>query len=102
MILESAILHVRTGQEINFERDFQKASQYISSIKGYHRHSLKKCLDQNNQYLLLVEWADVASHQVGFRKSDAYQEWKRLLHHYYDPFPNVVYYKTIFENELNT
>ena len=22
-----------------------------------------------------------------------YQEWKKLLHHFYDPFPKVTYYK---------
>ena len=26
---------------------------------------------------------------MGFRGSDAYQEWKKLLHHFYDPFPTV-------------
>ena len=28
-----------------------------------------------------------------------YLEWKRLLHHYYRPFPVVEHYKTIIEDE---
>jgi hypothetical protein len=35
MILEVAILNIKTGQESQFEKDFAKAGQYISSVKGY-------------------------------------------------------------------
>jgi hypothetical protein len=34
-------------------------------------------------------------HTVGFRGSEEYQEWKKLLHHYYDPFPIVEHYSNI-------
>jgi hypothetical protein len=33
---------------------------------------------------------------VGVRLSLQYQEWKRLLHHFYDPFPMVEHYEEIF------
>jgi hypothetical protein len=29
---------------------------------------------------------------VGFRQSAQYQEWRALLHHFYDPFPTVLHY----------
>jgi hypothetical protein len=32
---------------------------------------------------------------VGFRGSPGYQEWKALLHHFYDPFPTVEHYTTV-------
>lgn len=95
MILEVAILNVISGQETQFEKDFATAGQYISSIKGYIKHSLKKCIEQENKYILLVEWENLEDHTIGFRQSLQYQEWKRLLHHYYDPFPIVEHYKEI-------
>ena len=98
MILEVAILNVKPGQEKQFEADFKSASQFISAIHGYVRHSLRKCMEQHNKYILLVEWQTLEDHTVGFRKSAQYMEWKRLLHHYYDPFPTVEHYETIFEN----
>lgn len=85
MILEVAILNVKVGQEKQFEKDFAIAGQFISSVKGYVKHSLKKCLEQNNKYLLLVDWENLEDHTIGFRRSTQYSEWKRLLHHYYDP-----------------
>ena len=51
MILEVAILKVKKGKEKQFEIDFEKAGQFISSIKGYLNHSLKKCIEQDNQYI---------------------------------------------------
>jgi heme-degrading monooxygenase HmoA len=99
MILEVAILNVKDGHEKQFEIDFAKAGQFISSIKGYTKHSLRKCLEQNNKYILLVDWENLEDHTVGFRQSTQYLEWRNLLHHYYDPFPTVEHYETIMENE---
>ena len=98
MILEVAILNIKKGQEKQFEKDFAIAGQLISSIKGYMNHSLRKCLEQNNKYLLLVDWENIEDHTIGFRQSDQYLEWKELLHHYYEPFPTVEHYETIIEN----
>jgi heme-degrading monooxygenase HmoA len=93
MILEVAILNVKDGQQKQFEADFATAGQFISFAKGYVKHSLKKCLEQNNKYLLLVDWENLEDHTIGFRQSPQYLEWKRLLHHYYDPFPTVEHYQ---------
>lgn len=95
MVLEVAILYVKEGKQEQFENDFKEASQYISSIEGYIKHSLKKCIDKDNQYLLLVEWVSVEAHEIGFRKSPQYLKWKELLHHHYSPFPEVLHYEDI-------
>jgi heme-degrading monooxygenase HmoA len=99
MILEVAILNVKENLEAQFEIDFLKAGKYISSIKGYKSHTLKKCIEQKNKYILLVDWETIEDHNIGFRTSEAYTKWKALLHHYYDPFPTVEHYETIIENK---
>ncbi|MDG1058871.1 MAG: antibiotic biosynthesis monooxygenase [Flavobacteriaceae bacterium] len=98
MILEVAILNIKEGAEIDFENDFKNASKFISAIKGYLNHSLSKCIEQKNKYLLLVNWDTLNDHTIGFRQSNEYLEWKRLLHPYYDPFPIVEHYDTIYKN----
>src|SRR5690606_16906221 len=99
MILEKAILNVKRGLKARFETDFEKAGQYISATKGYIRHSLSKCVEHPDKYLLLVEWEALEDHTIGFRESPQYLEWKKLLHHYYDPFPVVEHYSTIIEHK---
>ena len=41
------------------------------------------CLEKPNRYILLVNWLSLEDHTEGFRGSAAYQEWRRLLHHFY-------------------
>lgn len=95
MILEVANLQVKASQTYEFEQSFRQASQIISSMKGYISHELQRCLEVDNQYILLVRWETLADHTEGFRGSAEYQEWKKLLHHYYDPFPAVHHYEIV-------
>lgn len=95
MILEVAILDVRTGQEAQFEAAFKKAAPIIASMHGYVSHQLQRCLEQRSRYILLVNWETLEDHTVGFRGSDAYQAWKKRLHHFYDPFPRVEHYEAL-------
>ncbi len=92
MILEVAILNVKKELIEEFEAAFKGASEIISSIHGYISHELQKCIEVPNRYILLVRWETLEAHTVGFRKSQEYQEWKQLLHHFYDPFPVVEHY----------
>ena len=91
-ILEIAMLDVRPGQESAFEAAFQKAASISSSMPGYVAHQLRRCIEVPNRYILLVDWVSLEAHTIGFRRSAEYQEWKRLLHHFYDPFPTVEHY----------
>jgi heme-degrading monooxygenase HmoA len=93
MILEVATLNIKTGLSSNFENEFRKAQKIISSMKGYISHELKKCIEKEDKYILLVNWETIEYHEIGFRKSKEYQEWKQLLHHFYEPFPIVEHYK---------
>lgn len=95
MILEVAVLNVKPGQEAEFERDFAAASRFIGSSPGYLSHELLRCLEQRNRFILLARWTTVEAHTEGFRKSPQYAEWKRMLHHYYDPFPLVEHYAAV-------
>ena len=92
MILEVAILDVKPAETLEFETAFQQAAPIISSMKGYRGHELRKCLERDNRYILLVHWERLEDHTEGFRQSGEYQSWKRLLHHFYDPFPTVEHY----------
>jgi heme-degrading monooxygenase HmoA len=95
MILEAASLQVKPGQYEEFESAFRKAQAIISSMPGYRSHELQRCIEREGLYLLLVRWDSVEAHEVGFRKSPQYQEWKKLLHHFYDPFPTVLHYDSV-------
>ncbi|MEX1030697.1 MAG: antibiotic biosynthesis monooxygenase [Paenibacillaceae bacterium] len=95
MILEVAMLQVKVGLTEEFEHNFNQASSIIASMKGYINHELQKCIEDANKYILLVRWETLEDHTVGFRGSEEYQQWKNLLHHFYEPFPTVEHYEVI-------
>lgn len=93
MILEVAILNIIPGQEDAFLKAFSEAKAIISKMAGYSSHQLKRCVEDASRFILLVEWEKLSDHTEGFRGSQEYQEWKRLLHHFYHPFPTVEHYE---------
>jgi heme-degrading monooxygenase HmoA len=93
MILEVAILNVIPGREDASLEAFSIAQNIISKMAGYISHQLKRCIEHTRQFILLVEWEKLTDHTEGFRESEEYQEWKGLLHHFYDPFPTVEHYE---------
>lgn len=95
MVLEVAILNVRNGMGAEFEAAFVQAQAIISGIPGYISHDLRRCLETADRYILLVYWRHLEDHTQGFRQSPEYEEWKRLLHHFYEPFPAVEHYEEI-------
>ena len=97
MILEVAFLRVRSGQTEAFEKAFHEAQNLISLTPGYVSHELQRCIEEPDKYLLLVKWRRLEDHTIVFRQSNQYQDWKRLLHHFYDPFPTVEHFEVVFE-----
>src|SRR3954468_5129860 len=95
MVLEHALLDVVPGQESSFEGAFRQARQIISSMPGFQSLGLSRCIEQRNRYLLLVEWDRLEDHTEGFRGSPQYEEWRALLHHFYEPFPSVEHYEPV-------
>lgn len=93
MILEVAILNVRVGQEAAFETAMRAARPLIEASPGFGKLELRRCIETASRYLLLVSWQTVEDHTKGFRQSSRYQEWRKILHHFYDPFPTVEHYE---------
>jgi heme-degrading monooxygenase HmoA len=92
MILEHAQLQVRTGEEASFEAAIAEARPLIAASPGFLGVEVRPAVETPGLYLLLVRWESVADHRDGFRQSARYEEWRALLHRFYDPMPNVDYF----------
>ena len=95
MILEHALLPVKAGQEAQFEAAFAEARPIIASMPGFISLALHKGIENPATYLLLVEWETVEHHEDGFRQSPEYQQWRELLHRFYEPFPVVEHFSQL-------
>jgi heme-degrading monooxygenase HmoA len=92
MILETAILSIKAGQSAAFEAAMAEARSLIAATPGFQRIEVRPCVETADRYLLLVWWDTLEAHTVGFRKSDRYEPWRKLLHRFYEPFPLVEHY----------
>lgn len=82
-VLEQALLPVTPGREDEFEAAFDKARLIIAGMPGFRELSLSRGVESPSTYLLLVRWDTIEDHEIGFRGSPEYQEWRALLHHFY-------------------
>lgn len=94
-IVEKAVLPVKPELADEFEAAFEKAKWIISETDGFRELTLSRGVERPEHYLLLVRWDSVESHEIGFRQSAAHQEWKQLLHRFYNPFPVVEHFREI-------
>jgi heme-degrading monooxygenase HmoA len=92
VILEHALLRVRAGESAVFEEAMRQAIPLIAASPGFQGIEVRPASETPDLYLLLVRWNDIASHRDGFRTSDRYRQWRALLHGFYDPMPDVIYF----------
>ena len=95
VITEHALLPVLPGRDVEFEAAFELARPIIASMPGFVSLSLSRSIESPGTYLLLVTWETLEDHTVGFRGSPEYQQWRALLHHFYEPFPVVEHFEDV-------
>jgi len=94
-ILEHALLDVLPDQTEEFEAAFAHAVPLIEGQVGFRHLRLMRCWEYPARYLLLVEWESIEAHTDGFRNSPEYVAWRELLHHFYDPMPQITHYSSV-------
>jgi heme-degrading monooxygenase HmoA len=95
VITEHAILNVIPGREDEFMATMERAKSIIAASPGFQALRIERGLEHPSTFLLLAEWDSLEAHTQGFRGSEAYQEWRSLLHHFYDPFPVVQHFEGV-------
>jgi heme-degrading monooxygenase HmoA len=94
-VTEHAVLCVRPGQEEEFLATMDRAKALIAASPGFLGLRVERGVESPGTFLLLVEWESLEAHTEGFRGSAAYEEWRGLLHHFYDPFPVVEHFEGV-------
>ncbi len=95
MITEHAVLQVIPGREDEFMGTMDQATSLMARSPGFVSLRVERGLENPSTFLLLVEWETLEAHTESFRGSEAYGEWRSLLHHFYDPFPVVEHFARV-------
>lgn len=92
MMLEHALLHVSSGQEEEFERSMAEALPIIESAPDCHGGEVRRQAEDGSIYLLLVRWSSVEAH-MEFRRTELFERWRLLTHHFYCETPSVTHFR---------
>jgi heme-degrading monooxygenase HmoA len=95
MILEIAHLRISPGSNAGFESAFEIAQTILAGMRGYLDHHLYRCIEQNDEYRLLVHWKTVEDHTVGFRESASFANWRALLQPFFATPPTALHYDAV-------
>ena len=97
MIVEHALLQVRPGEEEDFIAAINEALPLIAATEGFRSIKVSRGIESPSTFVLDVEWDSLEAHVEGFRGSDRFEEWRRLTHRFYEPFPVVEHFEPIAE-----
>jgi heme-degrading monooxygenase HmoA len=92
MVLEHALIDIRPGTGEAFEAAVAEARQVIAASPGFVSLRLHRGVEIEHRYVLLVEWATLEDHTVGFRESPAFTAWRALIGPYFASPPEVVHF----------
>lgn len=53
---------------------------------------MSRSVESPNLYLLLVQWENIEAHTEGFRKSPDFEQWRALLHGFYESPPVIEHF----------
>ncbi len=93
MILERALITVKPGQAEAFKQAFAKARPHIEGSKGCRKVEMRQGIEHPDDFLLLVWWETLEDHNVGFRESPAFTEWRAILGPLFAAPPQVVHHQ---------
>ncbi len=97
MILETADLAVVPGREAAFEAAVREALPLFTGSQGCQGLSLHRVVETPGLYRLLVRWARLEDHTVGFRGSEAFQAWRALVTPHLSAPPSVSHSESVLD-----
>jgi heme-degrading monooxygenase HmoA len=92
LILERALITVKSGQAEAFKQAFAKARPHIEGSKGCRKVEMRQGIEHPDDFLLLVWWDTLEDHNIGFRESPAFTEWRAILGPLFAAPPAVVHH----------
>ncbi|MEU8261408.1 antibiotic biosynthesis monooxygenase [Micromonospora sp. NPDC048999] len=79
MVLEVALIDVMPGHEDDFAAAYAQARPVLAGTEGCRSVRMTRGVESPSRFVLLVEWDSVEAHEVNFRQSERFQQWRALI-----------------------
>jgi heme-degrading monooxygenase HmoA len=95
MVLEIALIDVRTGQEEAFAAAYAEAHDVLAGAAGCRTIRMTRGIETPTRFVLLVEWDSVAAHEENFRATERFQTWRGLIGPFFAGPPRVEHFTDV-------
>jgi heme-degrading monooxygenase HmoA len=96
MILEVADIRIAPGQQVAFEEAIVRGvTTVIRHAKGFEGYKVNHSVESPERYLLMIYWATLEDHTVGFRQSPAFADWRAIVGPFFAGPPTVEHFALV-------
>ena len=96
MILELADIRIQPGQNAAFEEAIQRGlATVISQAKGFNGFKVNRGIESPERYILQIFWSTLEDHNVGFRESPAFAQWRAIVGPFFAGPPTVEHFELV-------
>jgi heme-degrading monooxygenase HmoA len=100
MILELADIRIAPGQNAAFEEAIQRGLiTVIRNAKGFQGFKVNRGIESKERYILQILWDTLDDHNVGFRQSPAFAEWRAIVGPFFAGPPTVEHFELVAKSE---
>ncbi len=79
MVLEVALIDVTPGHEDDFAAAYAQGRPILAGTEGCRSVRMTRGVESPSRFVLLVEWDSVEAHDVNFRQSERFPQWRALI-----------------------
>ena len=93
MIIEIADFSVEESKRADFELAIANGVKTVlSKAKGYQGHKIMSSQENKERVVLMVNWATLEDHTVGFRQSPDFTNWRAIIGPFFKSPPVVEHF----------
>lgn len=95
MVLEVALIDVKTGSEDDFVAAYRGARDIVASTPGCRSIRMTRGIESPARFVLLVEWDSVEAHVDNFRATDRFDRWRAAVGPHFAQPPVVEHFSDV-------
>ena len=97
MIMETAFMAIKDGQEEAFLAALEEAKAVIAQANGFQVMHVHRGIERPATFMLAIGWNTLEDHTVGFRESELFTQWRALIGPFFAEAPHVEHWH-LFDN----
>jgi quinol monooxygenase YgiN len=96
MILELVDIRIRPGEQAAFDTAIQHGVEsVIAKAHGFGGYKVNRGVESPDRYVLMIWWASVNDHMVGFRQSPAFADWRAIVGPFFAQPPHMEHFELV-------